>query len=386
MPIYDSIEEVGFSYDYYSDTIQGFRSRPYYVFKYKLNNKWGLFYIRGAATYAQRSGSPVSDTPGLLGLLEKSKPIFEEIEKIIGYSIYSVKLNGKSTLLQVLSAPSDLGVRRIYDENNKFVADKVTPLMWVDRTFTESFDTIVPLGKNPIYFNVRKNNKWGTVKLRDNGELNQIVPCLYNSPPEGYECLIAHTDSSTVFYDYGGLGKTIEIKLAQGKDYLHFNRSFFFKKFYFFILDSHLKYPAEGTIGRKKPRTMYDVIIVDTASNQIVKSLISSEDTLYRFYTNNEIGKYGNKEKAVLLIAKKVKVENRFIEYFIDFESDELKFTVDLANDGKENLYYYYEINGYDIDIGNYKMYKNGRIKEICVGSYNFETKTYKKGKCQSCR
>ena len=154
-----------------------------------------------------------------MGLLEKSKPIFEEIEKIIGYSIYSVKLNGKSTLLQVLSAPSDLGVRRIYDENNKFVADKVTPLMWVDRTFTESFDTIVPLGKNPIYFNVRKNNKWGTVKLRDNGELNQIVPCLYNSPPEGYECLIAHTDSSTVFYDYGGLGKTIEIKLAQGKDY-----------------------------------------------------------------------------------------------------------------------------------------------------------------------
>jgi hypothetical protein len=131
---------------------------------------------------------------------------------------------------------------------------------------------------------------------------------------------------------------------------------------------------------------MYDVIIVDTASNQIVKSLISSEDTLYRFYTNNEIGKYGNMEKAVLLIAKKVKVENRFIEYFIDFESDELKFTVDLANDGKENLYYYYEINGYDIDIGNYKMYKNGRIKEICVGSYNFETKTYKKGKCQSCR
>ena len=124
---------------------------------------------------------------------------------------------------------------------------------------------------------------------------------------------------------------------------------------------------------------MYDVIIVDTASNQIVKSLISSEDTLYRFYTNNEIGKYGNMEKAVLLIAKKVKVENRFIEYFIDFESDELKFTVDLANDGKENLYYYYEINGYDIDIGNYKMYKNGRIKEICVGSYNFETKTYKK-------
>lgn len=326
-----------------------------------------------------------------MGLLEKSKPIFEEIEKIIGYSIYSVKLNGKSTLLQVLSAPSDLGVRRIYDENNKFVADKVTPLMWVDRTFTESFDTIVPLGKNPIYFNVRKNNKWGTVKLRDNGGLNQIAPCLYDSPLKAHGGLYAYTDSSTVIYDYRKSGKIIELKLVKDKDYKDDTRrfNFIFKYFCFFIFESKFEYPDcinSGT-GEVRYYNAYNIVVVDTISNQVIKSFISSKDTLYSFYSNTQYS--SEKDIIGILIGKKVKSETGLIEYFQDFESDELKFSIDLSREGYENCHCYsnrlYECCD-NMPVVNYKERKNGERKKVYVGYYNFETKTYKKGKCQSCR
>lgn len=381
--IYDSILKINFGIDYYSDTTSGFSRRPYYVFKYKLNNKWGLLYIRGVGTYLKNSHSSIPSIPGFLGQLEKTKPIFKEIVKMIGYSLYEVKLNGKWTFLQVLYEPTNYGANEKWNKDHTTFEWELAPLIWVDRTFKDSFDTIVPLEGLYVYdtkyFNVRKDNKWGTVKL-DKGELNYIVPCIYNSPIHSDGALFAYTDTSTVLYDYDGNGKTIEIQLVKDKDYIEYSGSYKFKQYYVYFFLSHQKFLqcANYGTGEMKPYSSYNIIVIDTSTNQVVENYKSSEGVMY--------DRLRIDYKTSYLIRKVVQVGKGYIDYFIDLETKEVMFT--LFRENEEELGQCYSIKeGYpkrrNLSIVKYTKRKRGGMKKKVLGCYDFKTKTYSKGKCK---
>ncbi|MDD2982466.1 MAG: WG repeat-containing protein [Crocinitomicaceae bacterium] len=391
--VYDSILKINFGIDYYSDTTSGFSRRPYYIFKYKLNNKWGLLYIRGVGTYLKNSHSSVPSIPGFLGQLEKTKPIFDEIEKMIGYSIYKVKLNGKWTFLQVLYKPANYGADKKWNKDHTAFEWELAPLIWVDRTFKDSFDTIVPLGNRydeRKYFNVKKGDKWGTVKIDDEGALNYILPCIYDSIAKEYTPLIAYTDTSTVLADYDGNGKTIEIQLVKDKDYIEYSGSSKFNQYYIYSFLSYhkfLKCKNTGT-GEMSYGSAYTIIVVDSLKNQVINSFLSTEDVLYNYYLGweNQLGSHNNKILGIL-IGKKVKTGNSFVEYFTDVESNELKFSIDLSKEGNNDCHTYREWKYPDklLPIINYHKIKNGERKKKYIGYYDFQTQTYKKGKCKEC-
>lgn len=385
--IYDSIREVGYSLDYYTDTTTGFGRRPYYVFKFKLADKWGMFYIRGVNTYLNRSPATPISLPGHLGQLEIVKPIYDKIDGFICRSVYNVKLNSKWTLLQVLYKPKGYGMNYIYDDNDRFNEKKIIPLTWVNKTFYDNFDTI-PIIMNiqddeNNYFSVKKDNKWGVIKIDHiNEEWEYVAPCIYEHPLEYFGPIVAYTDSSTVLYDYDGNGKNIELKTVKDKDYLSYHHHFKFKSFYVAYFDSNFKYPSCTNTGTGKItyENAFTIFVIDTTSNQIVKSYVSSKDTMYTFYPSNL---YNDREEKItgVLIGKKVKSENNFIEYFADLESDKVKFSLDLTDDGRGNChrYAYPTRCCLDMAIINYRINKSGRKKHI--GYYDFKTKEFKKGR-----
>jgi hypothetical protein len=394
--IYDSICKYSFDSDYYSDTTGGFGRKPYYVFKFKSNNKWGMLYIRGVGAYLRRGfATPYNDNPGYLGQLEVVNPVFDEIVGMIGYSLYEVKLNGKWTFLQVLCKPANYGAHEKWNKDHTAFKWELAPLIWCERTFNDKFDTIVPLGgrfDENQYFNVKKDNKWGAVKLNDKGELNYTIPCIYDTIAKEYTPMIAYTDTSTVLYDYDGSGKSIELKLIKDKDYKSFHWSFTFKNFHLFLFTSKFEYPActnSGT-GEITSKQAYNIILIDTTKNKIINEFLSTRDVFYKhYYAEGYIKPHnGNKQILSMLISKKVKSGDSFTEYFIDVESGEVKFSVDLSKNGKADCLWYFEWGYSDqyLPIINYKKRKNGKRKEKYIGYYDFKTKEYKKGRCRGCR
>lgn len=380
--IYDTIVKTHFDVDFYTDTTSGFGRRPYYVFKYKLNNKWGLFYIRGSGTYVKNSHWRVSDLPGFLGRLETTKSIFDEIGEMIGYSLYEGKLNGKWTFLQVLYKPDNYGANKKWNKDHTTFEWELAPLIWCDRTFNDSFDTIVPLGgrySERKYFNVKKGDKWGTIKLDDRGMLNQIVPCIYDSIAREERPIIAYTDTSTVLYDYDG--KTVEVQLVKDKDYLEYSGSSIFKQYYIYFFLSHQNFLncANYGTGEITPRPSYNIVVIDSATCRVIEIYKSSEGVMY----DRLIGE----DKTSYLIRKVVQVEKGYMDYFIDLETKKVMFT--LFRENEEKLGECYSIKEdypkrENLSIIKYKKRKKGDMKKKAIGCYDFNTKTYTKGKCKN--
>ncbi len=380
--IYDSIVKIHFDVDFYTDTTSGFDRRPYYVFKYKLNNKWGLFYIRGVGTSVKNGYWSLSGVPGYLGRLETTKPIFDEIGEMIGYSLYEGKLNGKWTFLQVLYKPANYGANEKWNKDHSAFKWEFVPLIWGDRTFNDSFDTIVPLGGRNYderkYFNVKKGDKWGTIKLDNKGMLNQFVPCIYNSIAREQRPIIAYTDTSTVLYDYDG--KAVEVQLVKDKDYSKFVTSLEFKQYYIYYFYSHQNFLncANYGTGELTPSHSYNIVVIDSVTYQAVEIYKSSENVMYDRLKGDDRTSY--------LIRKVVQVEKGYIDYFIDLETKEVMFT--LSRENEEDLGECYSIREGEpqknnLSIFKYTKRKSGDMKKKAIGCYDFITKTYKQGKCR---
>jgi len=381
--IYDSISEYSFGSDYYSDTTGGgFGRRPYYVFKFKSNNKWGMLYIRGVGTYLRHEFASPVNRPGRLGHLEVVDPIFDKIGGRIGYSLYEVKLNGQWTFLQVLYKPANYGANEKWNKDHTTFEWELAPLIWCDRTFKDRFDTIVPLGdryNESKYFNVKKDKKWGAVKLDDKGELNYIIPCIYDSIAKEYTPMIAYTDTSTVLYDYDGNGKTVEVQLVKDKDYLEYSGSRKFKQYYIYFFLSHQKFLqcANYGTGEMKPHSSYNIVVIDSTTNRVVENYKSSEGVMY--------DRLRIDDKTSYLIRKVVQVEKGYMDYFIDLETKEVMFT--LFRENEEKLGECYSIKeGYptreNLSIIKYTKRNRGDMKKKVIGCYDFKTKKYTKGKC----
>lgn len=341
---------------------------PPFSMKFLKEGKWGIMYSMYNTARDSRMGSWLCDVPTGFAKLSTIEAKYDSVGERSIDQTYITIANGKYGLLFAAPPHKTVIVDNCFD--------------------TISSDKHFPA----LYRGVKKDNKWGVIRLNySNGEWEYIVPCLYNSPPEAHRGLYAYTDSSTVIYDYRKSGKIIELKLVKDKDYKDDTRrfNFIFKYFCFFIFESKFEYPDcinSGT-GEVRYYNAYNIVVVDTISNQVIKSFISSKDTLYSFYSNTQYS--SEKDIIGILIGKKVKSETGLIEYFQDFESDELKFSIDLSREGYENCHCYsnrlYECCD-NMPVVNYKERKNGERKKVYVGYYNFETKTYKKGKCQSCR
>lgn len=385
--IYDSLSTDGFMKPYFDfeayDANQGCFINPLFwptfSIKYLKDRKWGIMY----SMWGDAKDSKTKEKLYWLPIGFSKLSIIEAKYDSIGNRPKDFA-NRSNDQIYITKKNKKYGLLFISPPHKTIVVDEI-------------FDSIIPKvygGVYALYRNVKKDNKWGVIRLNHlDGRWDYIVPCKYNTPPESLsDKIVAYTDSSTVLYDYDGSGKSIELNIIKDKDYKSFRNFFTFKNFYLFLFTSKFEYPdcTNSGTGEITNKQAYNIILIDTTKNQIINKFLSTRDVFYKHYYAKEYIKPYNANKQILsmLISKKVKSEDSFTEYFIDVESGEVKFSVNLSNNGKDDCLWYFEWGYSDqyLPIINYKKRKNGKRKKKYIGYYDFKTKEYKKGRCRGCR
>lgn len=390
--IYDTIVKHCFACPSYTDTVNGYRTEPYYIFKYKLNNKWGLLYIKSPDSYLIKEGYRFSlNMDGALGESRKIEAVFDEIDnRLISKSLYIVKLNGKWSFLQVMFKPPDYDQDTLYHDHDMVIVKKKFPKEWVGKVLEENYDTIPKIISNEGLISVRKNNKWGVVRIDPiSKELEYVLPCVYHKRPEGSSTIRAQTDSTTVIYNYDGKGKIIDLPLVKNNDYNYYSNYVQFKQYGIFVFAANIEYQecTNYSSDQMYSKPSFIMMVIDTLTKQLVDRYVSTDSVMYDYIEGHYPFRDGSKYTLIgILIKKKVKSENGFIDYYIDFETNKVMFSIPEARDGE-----CYQIGGgfdcYCEGLVVLKFTKNKKGKRLTEykGYYDFNAKAFIEGKCKGC-
>lgn len=114
-----------------------------------------------------------------------------------------------------------------------------------------------------------------------------------------------------------------------------------------------------------------NIYIVDIKNKKIKMSFLGNENVSYEDYTI----------KNMPLIMRQTKTNSGFSYDFFDIETENILFSIPPA---KKGFHYNFELD-FNCNTVRVLYYKTGVKLKKKTGCYDFETKTYKKGKCKKC-
>jgi hypothetical protein len=348
------------------------------LFNYKKNGKYGL--IRFPTIFDCNDGIFTICILEGIGEIYETQAIFDDLIEYSDDFVLEVKLNGKYGFLELLNH-KDEWINYMY---NELFDSKTLRII--------SFDYSGPQSKYiELFRTVRKNNKWGIVKIDTSmKELDYVVPCIcdsiergcYDNPdkenPRGdgevYLCSQLDNQKSILYWEKDSL--TINFINQPPINY--------FKSIYEidtipdeFTRESHKRY-AYFELGKfdKQSKIMRNTgyCIVDL-QNRKPTFYIDDEFTKYKII----FGYHG------IIIEKQIIEKNSIIYQYFDFETKAIKLNLKSSN---ENLIY--RVNNYDFRTYYTKDYfkielvkeKKGNNKYKDIYYYDFRLKKFIRGKC----
>lgn len=245
----------------------------------------------------------------------------------------------------------------------------------IDTTYNDWFDTIPLLISTgideykPFFRTVKKNGKWGVIKINPEIKLIEyIIPCINESPKE-----IKYTYPFEVFYTKKAVNDTILINDTKNNIQLRLNiptqgdLEVYIAVLIFYSnnntqeKENKKRYLMLGLNHSSGPTYIYKVItIIDTNGNIIAT------------YNDSKAEYILHKNQWGALISKKIANGKQWTHEFFDVETGEKMFTIKTESNSI--------ISSCELDIPKIPLVaiENGK-KDKMVGYYDFLTKKYYK-------
>lgn len=134
-----------------------------------------------------------------------------------------------------------------------------------------------------------------------------------------------------------------------------------------------IEYTNDKKVNRKidQLEKYEDIYVVDIKNEKMKMSFLGNENVSYENYTI----------KGIPLIMKQTKTDNGFSYDFFDIETGQILFSIPPA---KKGYHYNFDLN-FNCKSLLVLYYKTGKGFKKNLGCYDYETKTYTKGKCKKC-